>query len=236
MSYQNYYIIADLHLSEARPEATSLFAEFLSQISITDNTLFILGDFFDYWVGDDVISDFQQHIIKLLSNAHDQGLQVYFMYGNRDFLIGKTFARKAKLELIPDPYVLNLEHKAILLMHGDLLCTDDKSYQIFRQFVRNKLIQKLYLALPRPLRQKIAQKIRGQSKHKNAQYKVIDVTEKGIQKYLNQYQTLIHGHTHMLNVHYEKGYTRYVLGDWFNSGSYIHIDTNENISLVSLTV
>ena len=230
----NYYIIADLHLNESRPQTTYLFKTFLNKISQSGNALFILGDFFDYWVGDDVLTNMQQDIILSLANAHDKGLQVYFMHGNRDFLIGNTFAQKANVTLINDPYILELTHKEIVLMHGDLLCTDDTSYQIFRQFVRNSMVKKLYLSLPAKTRQNIARKIRLKSQQKNEKYKTIDVTLKGIKRYLADNKLLIHGHTHLFNTHHEKTYTRYVLGDWFNSGSYIHVDKHENIALLKL--
>lgn len=234
MMITDYYIIADLHLNESRPQTTRLFKAFLNNISHAGNALFILGDFFDYWVGDDVISPMQEDVIKALTHAHDNGLVVYFMYGNRDFLIGKAFAQKAKVTLIDDPYLLQLTHKETVLMHGDLLCTDDTSYQVFRRFVRNRFIKKLYLSLPAKTRQQIAQKIRLKSKQKNEKYKIIDVSPKGIKQYLGDNKLLIHGHTHLFNIHHEKTYTRYVLGDWFNSGSYIHIDRDENIALLKL--
>lgn len=234
MMITNYYIIADLHLNESRPQTIGLFKTFLNNISHEGNALFILGDFFDYWVGDDVTSHMQEDIIKALSYAHYKGLTIYFMHGNRDFLIGKTFAQKSKVTLINDPYLLQLKHKDILLMHGDLLCTDDKSYQMFRLIVRNTLVKKLYLSLSAKMRQRIAQKIRAKSKQKNEKYKIIDVTSKGIKRYLGDNKLLIHGHTHLFNTHHEKNHTRYVLGDWFTTGSYIHIDHNENIKLLKL--
>lgn len=234
MMITNYYIIADLHLNESQPQTIDLFKTFLNNISHEGNALFILGDFFDYWVGDDVISHMQEAIIKALLDAHEKGLTIYFMHGNRDFLIGKTFAQKSKVTLINDPYLLQLKHQDIVLMHGDLLCTDDKSYQIFRYIARNPLVKKLYLSLSAKTRQRIAQKIRAKSKQKNKKYKIIDVTPKGIKRYLDDNKLLIHGHTHLFNTHHEKNYTRYVLGDWFTTGSYIHIDHNENIKLLKL--
>ncbi|WP_440617617.1 UDP-2,3-diacylglucosamine diphosphatase [Cysteiniphilum sp. 6C5] len=230
----NYYIVADLHLNESRPQTIDLFKIFLNNISHVGNALFILGDFFDYWVGDDVISHMQEDIIEALFNAHHKGLTIYFMHGNRDFLIGKTFVQKTQVILIDDPYLLQLKHKNIVLMHGDLLCTNDRSYQIFRCIVRNLLVKKLYLSLSAKTRQRIAQKIRAKSKQKNKKYKIIDVTSKGVKRYLGDNKLLIHGHTHLFNTHYETSYTRYVLGDWFNTGSYIHIDHDENIKLLKL--
>jgi len=229
-----YYLIADLHLSENRPETLNLFEAFLINISQKSTTLYILGDFFDYWIGDDVVSDFHQQVINLLATAHDKGLVIYFMAGNRDFLVGKRFAKQAKLQLINDPYTLSIANKNILLMHGDLLCTDDSDYQKFRKISRNKIIQFIYLAMPVFYRKYLAKKARAKSKLKNEKYKIVDVTKAGIDHYIGAHSILIHGHTHLFNTHYEKDYTRYVLSDWFKNGSYIHINQEGKITLEKL--
>ncbi len=226
------YIISDLHLSAKRQNIVQIFTRFIDTIANKDNELYILGDFFDYWVGDDDLSDFHLHIINILKAASTKGLLIYLMHGNRDFLLGKEFAKLSQVTLIDDPYVLVRDERSFLLMHGDLLCTDDKSYQYFRKFVRNTLIQRFYLMLPLSLRRKLANKIRHQSQQKNARYKIIDVTEKGISQYISDYPILIHGHTHQQGVHHKSAYTRYVLGDWFHSGNYLKIDSDNSISVV----
>ena len=222
----NCYIISDLHLSDQRPKAVLLFSRFLQKITAPGHTLYILGDFFDYWVGDDDLSDFNCSVIGLLRDAVEQGFKIYLMHGNRDFLLGQQFAKQSGVTLIPDPFVLNNGQEKILLMHGDLLCTDDRSYQLFRKVVRNAFIKAVYLSLPLSLRRKMAQVIRKKSQQKNARFKTIDVTTKGINHYIKHYPVLIHGHTHLFNCHHAKNYTRYVLGDWYNSGSFIKIDHN----------
>lgn len=225
----NYYIISDLHLKDSQPKTIKLFQIFLDRISHPGNTLFILGDLFDYWVGDNIVDNAQKETIDFLRDSHNKGLRVYFMHGNRDFLIGKEFAGQAKISIINDPYLLKLKHKNILLMHGDLLCTNDISYQIFRKIIRNIFIKKVYLMLPMKIRKGIAKKIRLKSQQKNDRKKTIDVTLKSIDKYIGKNSIIIHGHTHILGEHREKNYVRYVLGDWFNSGNYIHINQNEDI-------
>lgn len=222
----NCYIISDLHLSEQRPKIVTLFSQFLQNITAPDHALYILGDFFDYWIGDDDLSDFNRSIIGLLNDAVESGLKIYVMHGNRDFLIGQKFAQLSGVTLIPDPFVLTGGQQEILLMHGDLLCTDDKSYQLFRKVVRNFFIKALYLSLPLKIRRKIAQIIRQQSQKKNIYLKIIDVTTKGINHYIKHYPVLIHGHTHLFNCHQSKNYIRYVLGDWYKSGSFIKIEHN----------
>jgi len=223
----NCYIISDLHLSEERPTMVSLFSCFLQEITLLAHTLYILGDFFDYWIGDDDLTDFHRSVISLLDHAVKNGLKIYLMHGNRDFLIGQQFAKQSGVTLIPDPLVLNNGQQQILLMHGDLLCTDDKSYQLFRKVVRNPVIKFLYLSLPLSLRREIAKMIRQKSQQKNKHVKIIDVTTKGINRYIKDYKVLIHGHTHLFNCHRAKHYTRYVLGDWHSSGSFIKIHDNK---------
>ncbi|WP_235826886.1 UDP-2,3-diacylglucosamine diphosphatase [Facilibium subflavum] len=224
---KTYYIISDLHLSADRLVIVKLFEQFLNDIAKANTQLYILGDFFDYWIGDDDPTPFNQIIADKLKKARDNGLEIFLMHGNRDFLIGRSFAKKANISLIDDPFILKATNQEILLMHGDLLCTDDKSYQLFRKLSRNILVKKLYLSLPLSLRLKLAKKIRQKSQQKNQKYKIIDVTEKGIQKYINGYQTLIHGHTHLMDIHHKDSYTRYVLGDWFKTGSYIKIQGSD---------
>ncbi|MFZ9036013.1 MAG: UDP-2,3-diacylglucosamine diphosphatase [Francisellaceae bacterium] len=219
------YIISDLHLSAQRPQTAALFFRFLKEITTKADRLYILGDFFDYWIGDDDWSDFNRQIIDRLRQAADDGLHIYFMAGNRDFLIGQRFCATAGIHLINEPYLLSYRRSTIVLMHGDLLCGDDKSYLRFRRCVRSRLIQTLYLMLPLRLRRRLAEKIRHQSREKNSQYPDIDVTKERIAYYRQSAPYLIHGHTHKFAVHEESDYTRYVLGDWHeNEGSYIKID------------
>lgn len=223
------YIISDLHLSEQRPQMLVLFQQFLNKISVEGNQLFILGDFFDYWIGDDDLSEFHQQVISSLAEASDKGLTLFFMHGNRDFLIGKRFATLAKVNLIKDPYDFVHNDLKIRLTHGDLLCTDDKSYQRFRKIVRSTWFQTLYLSLPLGVRRFIAQKTRAKSQAKNKSYPNIDVTPIGVERYGHGFDILIHGHTHKFAIHQEQGFQRFVLSDWFEKGSYIKI--NQTVQL-----
>jgi UDP-2,3-diacylglucosamine hydrolase len=223
------YIISDLHLCESRPESMTLFKSFMKERIITGgNTLYILGDFFEYWIGDDIYDAFQLEVMMLLKQARQAGCPLFFMHGNRDFFIGKQFSKMTGCKLLGDPYTIEVYGTKICLMHGDLLCTDDTSYQWFRKFVRNSLIQKLFLSFPTSIRQKIAKNIRQKSQNKKrASTSYVDVTEKGIQKYASHVDTLIHGHTHRLNIHQHGDLRRIVLGDWHDTGSYVHIDEGE---------
>ena len=224
---KNIYIISDLHLSSKRPHTVCLFERFLNEVINENSTLYILGDFFDYWIGDDYVDAFIQHIINLLRATAKKGITIYFMHGNRDFLIGKTFAKKAQLTLIDDPYMLKINDLQILLMHGDLLCTSDVKYQRFRRVARNKWTKTLYLSLPLGIRRSLAKGIRKKSSAHNRKQQVIDVTRQGIDTYAKDVAQLIHGHTHLFNTHLEESPQRHVLGDWDQCGSYIVIDRKE---------
>lgn len=223
------YIISDLHLSEQRPQMLTLLEQFLSGIVGKGNQLFILGDFFDYWIGDDDLTAFHQRVIKTLANAHERGLTIFFMHGNRDFLVGKHFAEQAKVTLIDDPYDFKHNGLNIRLMHGDLLCTDDKSYQRFRKIVRRRWFKVLYLSLPLKVRRFLAQQTRAKSQAKNKSYPNIDVTDLGIKRYGYGFAILIHGHTHKFALYQHQKLQRYVLSDWFEKGSYICI--NQTVQL-----
>ena len=218
------YIISDLHLNSRRSDIVQRFVSFIGQIANKDNELYILGDLFDYWLGDNSMSKFDLSIASVLRKAADDGLSVYLMHGNRDFLIGRHFASLSNVKLISDPYILCRKSRKFLLMHGDMLCTNDKIYQLFRKIVRNKLIKYLYLLLPLSLKLNFKQKIQYQSKMRNSHYKIIDVTLTGINKYIQNYPVLIHGHTHQQGTYKSEGYIRYVLGDWLKRANYIKIN------------
>ena len=133
--------ISDLHLDDSRPAATRYFLKLLDELKLNKiDKLYILGDFLEYWVGDDDPSSCAKECFEALKNAADV-FDVYYMHGNRDFLISETFAKKHKISLIPDPTIININRKKILLMHGDTLCVDDKKYQEFRKLVRSPVWQ-----------------------------------------------------------------------------------------------
>jgi len=215
------HFISDLHLSPQTPKLIEGFSTFLDTIPNNDS-LYILGDFFDAWIGDDeTVAEYRgiQHLLKMKTDA---GLKAYFMSGNRDFTVGKTFANQTGLTLLPDPSKIELYGKTYLLMHGDSLCTEDKQYMRFRTFIRHPFVLGTLLALPLKWRRKIADALRGKSKEANAYKKmdIMDVTEEAVTEAIKNagVQTLIHGHTHRPARHKQNDYERVVLGDWGATG------------------
>ena len=212
------YFISDLHLSEKKPELTALFINFIQNIEPETERVYILGDLFDFWVGDDEQSPLIIKIKSLLKSLHDKGVQCYFQHGNRDFLIGEHFSKETGVELLPEYKLINLYGKNILLCHGDSLCIDDTAYQKFRNKVNNKWLQRIFLCLPLKLRIKIAEKIRSKSNQdkQKKSVKIMDVNKTFTIQKMQEFNVdlLIHGHTHRENIHKEEGMTRIVLGDW----------------------
>lgn len=220
--------ISDLHLCATRGHSTKLFLRFLDETASGARTLYILGDFFEYWVGDDDLSDpFNGAIVQALRALSH--VQVYFMHGNRDFLIGDEFAAAAGLQLLVDPHTTEIHGQRVLLMHGDTLCTDDVEYQRFRVQVRTAKWQQELLAKPLAERKALAESLRRQSEtekqHKSMD--IMDVTTRSVEVELRRhgYPVLIHGHTHRpaTHVHRVDGHdcTRWVLPDWYETGGYL---------------
>lgn len=220
------YFISDLHLSPQALGATEIFERFLSGIAQSDNALFILGDFFEIWVGDDNIHDqFNQRVILALHQATSAGLTIYVLHGNRDFLLGEAFATQSGTTLLADPYVLSTPEWQFVLSHGDALCTDDAEYQAFRRQVRDPRWQEAFLAKPLSERLAIAQHMRQKSiekQHLSGQLSnyVSDLNLAETDDFLRQYgyATMIHGHTHhpAVHDHIVDGIhvERWVLSDW----------------------
>lgn len=224
-------IISDLHLKPSTPQTVTLFKRFLAETAPSAKQLYILGDFFELWIGDDAMDDFSEDIAAELAKLE---ADVFIMPGNRDVLIGKDFCHKANATFINDPYELNYHGQQVLLCHGDHMCTSDISYQRYRRFATSKLGQKCFLSLPRCIRQYIAKKIRQSSKHKFQKNPTpVDVSHDAVIDTFKQHHvsTMIHGHTHMLGEHEYPGIgTRYVNRDWHETGSYISLE-NGNISI-----
>ncbi|MCG8709305.1 UDP-2,3-diacylglucosamine diphosphatase [Brenneria sp. 4F2] len=232
--------IADLHLSIHEPAITAGFLRFLRHDAAQADALYILGDLFDAWIGDDDPQPLHTTIANALLMLHLQGVPCYFVHGNRDFLIGKRFAKRSGLTLLPAENVLDLYGQRILILHGDTLCTDDHAYQKFRRRVHNPLIQRLYLLLPLAIRLKIAAGMRSASRQAN-QHKsqeIMDVNSEQVIDRLQHYQvdTLIHGHTHRPAIHQiirdNFRARRAVLGAWHHEGSMIKV-TPQDIELIS---
>ncbi|MEO8402061.1 MAG: UDP-2,3-diacylglucosamine diphosphatase [Gammaproteobacteria bacterium] len=220
-------LISDLHLEESRPDIVELFTKFLTECVATADALYILGDFFEMWIGDDDLSPFNLMIITALKKATDQGLAIYFMHGNRDFLIGKKFSRLTGCKLLPEEYVVELAGVPILLMHGDVLCTQDLAYLKFRKKARNWFFQKFVLLQSLKRRRAIAERYRAGSKAHTSTTSaaIMDVTQSEVMRMMQKHnvQHMIHGHTHRPAVHeFELNgstATRTVLGPWHEDGS-----------------
>jgi UDP-2,3-diacylglucosamine hydrolase len=225
--------ISDLHLDPARPHITDLFGRFIASEARKADALYILGDLFEAWVGDDDPSDVGGFVAGALCSLRDAGVPVYFMRGNRDFLLGDAYARRAGMTILPDPAVVMLHGNPTLLMHGDLLCTDDVAYQQFRAQTRNPEWQRQFLAQPLPARLAFAGQARAASRaHQSGLQSqglmeaITDVAPATVDTTLSRYgiDTLIHGHTHRPAVHEHAGARRIVLGDWYEQGSVLRID------------
>ena len=215
--------IADLHLQANRPALTQAFLNYLETRAQEADTLYILGDLFEHWVGDDGMGPFEQQIADALQRYAGQQRNVYFMHGNRDFLVGSTFAQKAHLTLLDDPTVITLGNERVLLMHGDSMCTQDQAYMQFRAQVRSPAWQQQVLAMPLEQRIALASQLRAQSGEANSTKSadIMDVVEDDVIAQMNAADTrvLIQGHTHRPNEHrVELGEgrigRRLVLGDW----------------------
>ncbi|WP_040975517.1 UDP-2,3-diacylglucosamine diphosphatase [Necropsobacter massiliensis] len=222
------YFIADLHLSENRPHLTRLFTDFMQQKAPQAEKLYILGDLFDFWIGDDeqsTLIELVKHHIKQLT---DSGVACYFIHGNRDFLLGERFARSCGLQLLPTYQLIDLYGTPTLLCHGDTLCTEDTAYQQYRKKVQQKWRQWLFLHLPLKVRLKIAEKIRAKSQadKKQKAEQIMDVSADFVLHIFRQFNVcqMIHGHTHRQNIHkIEPHFTRIVLGDWGETNSVLEV-------------
>jgi len=226
--------ISDLHLDDNRPEPTALLLRFLEQEAVRADALYILGDLFEYWLGDDVPSGCSLVVAKALASLGEQGVACYFQHGNRDFLLRDEYARLAGMTLLPEEYVADLYGDRVLLMHGDSLCTDDDEYQQFRTQVRNPDWQQDFLALSANERLQAARQARDASAaHKGEMaMDIMDVNHAEVLSRFEQHgvQRLIHGHTHRPAVHRlvanGSPAQRIVLGDWYTKGSVLRVTPN----------
>ena len=216
--------IADLHLQQDAPELTQAFLDYLEHRAQGADTLYIMGDLFESWIGDDAIGDFEQQVIDAMRRFSDCGKDLYVMHGNRDFLLGERFAELTGAVLIDDPAIITLgEDAPALLMHGDSLCTQDSEYMQFRAMTRDPQWQQKTLALPVEQRRLLADRMREGSGSANGSKSddIMDVSQEAVEEIMQQYRvrTLIHGHTHRPDVHDfylqdDDSAKRYVLGDW----------------------
>ena len=223
--------ISDLHLSEARPSVNTLFFRFLETAAPEAETLYILGDLFDYWVGDDQLDHdvMGREVAAALKRVSSSGTKIFLMHGNRDFLIGARFAEAAGLALLGDPTSIELNSQRLLLLHGDTLCTDDITYQRFRLQARDPAWQREILAKPYAARQALAVSIRMQSDSEKSGKadEIMDVTQSSVDAMFrnHHYPTIIHGHTHRPATHQYNvdGHhcQRWVTADWHERGEFL---------------
>lgn len=226
--------ISDLHLCSSRPRITELFLRFINEIAINAEQLFILGDFFEYWAGDDDIEDpSHQMIIDALAKLSQLGVKIVWMHGNRDFLVGDRFIKRIHAIRLEDPTPILLYGHSVLLSHGDALCTDDIEYQQFRAQVRTEAWQQAFLAQPLVVRKDIIAGLRMQSEQAKSTKRadIMDVNDAAVRDLIERFQSpeyFIHGHTHRPGQHFltvnQLVTQRFVLADWYDKASYLRID------------
>lgn len=235
--------ISDLHLSPATPELNAQFRRFLRGPALTASSLYILGDLFDAWIGDDDPSPFSAEVKNLLADAAAH-LPVYFQHGNRDFLLGEVFARETGIHLLPDEYVLETPFAPWLLLHGDQLCTDDTEYQKARQLLRSPAFKAQAMAMSIPQRLEKAAEIRRMSGEAMAAIpeNIMDVNQDAVEETMRRHQVrhMIHGHTHRPSLHEfsldGQPAQRAVLADWKIPGSFaLRLDSNSG-DLLSIPI
>lgn len=227
--------ISDLHLEAERPDITRAFLHFLDTRATQAEALYILGDFFEVWIGDDAMDAFQQQIADALRQLTASGVPVFIMHGNRDFLLGTRFCRYTGCTLLPEGSVIELYGERILLLHGDSLCTADESYQRLRRKLRHPFVRWILTHLPLGIRQQLARTLRNASQQQTRMKAahIVDVTPDAVENSLRaaQVTTLIHGHTHRPAVHEwtfdAQPARRIVLGDWDQQGWMLAIEKTE---------
>lgn len=224
--------VSDLHLEADRPDIGNQFIQFLRTEAIEADDLYILGDLFEAWVGDDDPNTHYAKIKMAIRKVVDKGVPVYFMHGNRDFMIGRQFANETGVEILQDPYPVTMYGQKALLSHGDALCTDDTQYQRVRLMTRNPDWQASILAKPLKERLRIAEEARRQSLERtlNLSMDIMDVNQDEVRRVIKQHgvDVLLHGHTHRPDIHTvdlgNRKAKRIVLGDWYRQGSVLRWD------------
>lgn len=237
--------ISDLHLDGTRPDISAQFLDFLEREAKRAQALYILGDLFEAWIGDDDPDPDKRRVIAGLRGVTDAGVKTFLIHGNRDFLIGRRFCRETGIELLADGTVVDLYGRRVLLMHGDLLCIDDRAYQRLRRIVRNPFVQFAMRRLSLRQRQRLAERMRAGSKEHIASMdiaapQIMDVNQDEVRRTFARYgvDCIIHGHTHRPAVHELEidGHeaVRIVLGDWYEQGSVLRWN-REGFELATLT-
>ncbi len=230
------YFISDIHLNAKSALQQGLLLDFLHEYGPDADAIYILGDLFALWLGDDLAEGYAKDLFSALRKLSAMGVPLFFMRGNRDFLIGSKFARLTGCKILRDPCIIQLYSQPVLVTHGDQLCTLDKRYQRFRSFVQNPLIKWLFLSLPKSWRQKLGSWIRDRAQSSNATPEFYDVDETTINKWFQKSKTkiMVHGHTHVPAVHDRGTTARIVLGDWNKHSAKILVCTPESFALRNL--
>jgi UDP-2,3-diacylglucosamine hydrolase len=223
--------ISDLHFDSSRPHIMRLFLDFLENEASRADALYILGDLFEAWIGDDASDEVGNLVADGLARLHDRGVPCFYIHGNRDFLLGDAYARRARMTLLHDPSVIEIEGERVLLMHGDTLCTDDAPYQLFRKQTHDPGWQRAFLSRPIDERRALAGQARAESRRytKSVADVITDVNADAVWAALREHavRRLIHGHTHRPARHADtlegNAAERIVLGDWYERGSVLSI-------------
>lgn len=224
--------ISDLHLDASRPHITDLFVDFVRNEAVHARALYILGDLFEAWIGDDNDDETANQVADALAHLHARGVPCFFIHGNRDFLLGDAYARRARMTLLPDPSVVEIEGERVLLMHGDTLCTDDAPYQAFRAQSHTPAWQRAFLGKAIVERRAFAQKARAESQRytRSIPDAITDVNLEAVLRSFRSHgaRRFIHGHTHRPAVHSFEfdgmPAERIVLGDWYEQGNVLRVN------------
>ena len=241
-AFMTTFFVSDTHLEDDALDNTARFEHFLRDELRGASALYILGDLFEAWVGDDDPSEIGARTAEAIRQLSDSGTAVYFIHGNRDFLLGRDYAARCGMQLLPDPSVVMLDGEPLLIGHGDLLCTDDLAYQQFRAMTRNPTWQAQFLSQPLAARLAFAEQARaaskaryGELKAQGTQEQIGDVSSETVRETFARFgvKRMVHGHTHRPAVHDNEGGERIVLGDWYGVGTIARADAGR-ITLVKL--
>ncbi|MEO7430816.1 MAG: UDP-2,3-diacylglucosamine diphosphatase [Dokdonella sp.] len=226
--------ISDLHLDASRPHITRLFVEFVRNEAVNASALYILGDLFEAWIGDDAEDETADAVASALANLHERGVPCFYLHGNRDFLLGDAYARRARMTLLPDPSEVEVEGERIVISHGDALCIDDLPYVAFRALSRTPAWQRAFLSRTVAERVDFARRARAESERytRSLEEQITDVNPEAVraQFAMHNVRRLIHGHTHRPAIHASEmsdnaSGERIVLGDWYEQGSVLRVGT-----------
>lgn len=237
----NTYFISDIHLDANSAENSKLLLDFLQNTAQSADAIYILGDLFAIWFGDDIKAPYSDQIFDALQDlTSNKNIPIYFIRGNRDFLVGKRFSKRTGVIVLPDPYIINLYQRKALLTHGDKLCSADIAYQKFRAIVQHPIVKAFFLTLPQLLRKKLGEFVRKKTKISKKNYSVInnlyDVVPTTATAWFNKFKitTIIHGHTHHPAIHNDGLNTRIVLGDWTANSAKILVWNSQGYKLIDL--